>query len=1829
MNLLSKPADKAPPKPNLLQKMPAAPEPPASSFYNPYDPSEVRKEIYGNVLNAARSLPPIKNTRHTLELVDVKYDDDADDYEPTPAEHKEATLAGRSLGRRMSGTWRLLDNTTGKVLDEKRQAIARVPAMTKLGTFIHNGTQYAVIHQKRQKAGVYTRRRQSGEYESHLNALPGQGISHRYTFDPAKGTFHINIEQAKIPLMPLLRAMNVTDTQLREAWGDEVLAANKRYGNDATAIGKFYDRVVSMRDKVEGADKAKLVVDAFQKVKIDPYVSRKTLGREIPNLDASTIVDITKKLMRVSRGEEQVDNRDALNYQTIMGPADLFAERLSKDYGRMRSTMFRKASLRGNLSPIATNALSRQLDTVLLNSGLANAMEEINPGEHIDKLSKITSMGEGGLATTSAIPMSARNVQDSYYGLIDPVRTVESLRIGIDGHLTSAIRKGRDGRLYAPFKHVRSGKVAYVSGEDLADSVLSFPKEMDRKTKRVIGIRNGKIDFVSKDDVDYVLPDFEKAFSPLGSLVPFKSAMKPGRMSMASRMLTQALSLENGEAPLVRTGVPGEQGASFENKLGDYFGAVRAKQGGRVVSVNADTIKVQYADGTKANIDLFNNMPLNRKSVYSQTPLVQPGDQFTPGQTLARSNYTDKDGTMAVGANLRVGYVAHDGFNFEDAIVISRSAATKRLRSEHGYQHNVTVTPDKQIGKKQFLGYFAGKYDRSVLDKLDDDGVIKPGSLVNFGDPVVLGLEKRQIAHNKIVRGNAGMLNDASDVWEHESQGIVTDVHKGKKGVTVVVKSLMDTNEGDKLCYDAETEALTLAGWKPVSEITENDLVASLREDHSVEYLHPLALRAYRHAGPMYCLETTQVSLCVTDNHKLYAKRRNSSVYCLQEARNLFGRRFKMKRNGAWFGTTPESVTFPALKIAAGQGGVGSRELPPIVMPAKTYLMLLGMYLSEGSLINQPDSGSYGIKIDQVKPAHRAEMIAALDAAGVKYYLTDTKSEIYSKQLMLHFEQFGYCYEKFIPREVFGWDTDALRTLYTWMMWGDGCETGTSNTYHTTSAQLADDFQQLLLHIGWSGNIDRDEPYVGEIKGKEYQFRARYRISVYRQKNEPEINHGHAKRQNGQSESWQQYEGMVYCVTLPRNHVLYVRRKGKPVWCGNSGRMGDKGTISRIVEDEDMPIAADGKPLEILVNPLGLNSRVNVSQVIEAALGKIAAKTGKPYNVADFETIEDATQFAMDEMKKHGIKLFEPVHDPRTGRTIPGALVGNRWFMKLHHQAESKAQGRGTGGYSADDSPSAGSKRLSLLDANAHLAYGAYKTLGDSALVKGQRNEDYWLALMQGKNPPKPAVATVYKKMVAQAAASGIKIVDDGQLTNFMSMTDKDVAERSGGREITSGDTVDFENDMKPVRGGLFDEAATGGHNSERWSMIRLPEPMPSPVMEEPIRRLLGVTKKTFQEVLAGRGALPNGKTGPQGIKDTLAAIDLDKQIAQCITDIGGTRKGKRDEAIRRLKYLQGAKKTGVHPKEWMLETVPVLPTKFRPVSQLGEKKLPLIADANYLYKDLLENIGNFKALQGQIDDVGDERLAVYNSFKAITGLGDPTHPKLVEKNVKGLLRSIFGNSPKFSAFQRQLLSNRVDLVGRGVVVPDPDLDMDSLGIPENQAWDLYKIFTIRRLRRRGMPLADAARHVRDRTPLALHELQAEMKERPVKMVRAPVLHKFGVAAFIPHLIKGNAVRVSPLIVKPYNMDFDGDAVQYHVAATDDEVQEAMDLMRPSKNLISPADFKTPAYMPSQEYVGGLYTASSNRSGKPRRYFRSLDDLLRAAERGEIDVTDEVEIPKL
>ncbi len=1624
--------------PQATPSLPSAPAPTVPSFRHFGDNVQTRKLIFDNVLSAAQKIEPVSNPRHSLSIENPRWSG-PDSY--SLAEQKQAVLSRGTLGRKLVGDV-ILRDTAGNVLGQRSTQLARVPYMTDRGTFIMGGNEYTMAHQMRLKPGVFTRRKRNGELESHVNV--SKGFGHRIFLDPETGVFRIAIGQAKIPLVPLLRTMGISDGQMRDTWGNELSQVNMAHA-DPQAIGKLYRKLHSHGTAPELEQKA-AVAQSFNDMTLDPEVTKRTLGQAFSNVGPATLMAATQKLLRVARGEDEPDDRDALAYQHMMGPEDLFPERLLRAKSVARQLLW-KASARGNLDGVSSNAYDEAIKSALMGSGLGMPLEEINPADIFDQQARVTRMGEGGIPSLDAVPDEARSVQPSQFGFIDFLRTPESGKVGVDARIARAAVKGQDGKIYTQVR-TPTGEMVYKTPQEIADATVAFPNETKRNEQYIAALQNGKVKMVPRHKVDFEIPDMENTFSPLGNLIPMKSMVKGQRAVMAARMVTQALPLKDAEAPHVQSGMPGVAGRSFEQEYAKHMGAVHADAPARILSVEPDGIKMVDAQGQEKTVPLYNNFPYNRKTFIHQTATVQPGDVVQPGQLLARSNFTDGKGVTALGLNARVAYVPWGGLNFEDANLVSQSFA-KRMTSEHMYQHQHEWEDHDHQGRNAFVSMFPSTYDRKTLANFDEHGIVKPGTVVRHGDPLILIGREKERNRKSLLKGTKPSYQDATQTWEHEDEGIVTDVVKTPKGASVVVKAHVPMQVGDKLSGRYGDKGI-------VSHIIPDDQMPHDAQGKPYEVLlNPLGV----------------ISRCYDEDTEFFT-------------------------DDGW---------------------------------------KLGIDILQSNMLMEYDPVTQTIRMgEQQAPMYIAE---------------------YKGQMLNYMDHFV----------------------------------------------VTPDHKMI---------VDEYDPDIMYFAGRDAAWREVQAIQARQMKacNIPVVIPRFLKKLNSKNvctmelraNRWTtiDYDGFIFCPTVSTGYV--VTRRGQ--W--------------------------DNRNIVCLGN-------TNPAQIVEAALGKIAAARGEPFKIPDFQDEDDMIEFALKELHKSGLTDTEHITDPTNGRVVPDVFTGNRWFMKLHHTSESKGQGRGLGSYTAEMAPAKGgpegAKRIGMLETNALLSHGATEIIRGGSLIRGQSNPQFWAQYMSGFKPPTPAVPHVYNKFVNSLRASGINVIRDGTRTHIMALTDKDIDAMAGGRALRNVETVDWRN-MEPIPGGLFDKELTGGHASadgggNRWSYIPLHEPMPSPVMEEPIRRVLGLTTTKFNGIIAGTEKL-NGQIGPRAIASALDNLDINKELDRARAEIQSGKKTARDDAVRRLGYLKNAQRLGIHPREWIISKAPVLPPAFRPVSTMGPNKLPLVADPNYLYKELWDSNTTLGDMSLQLDDkdLGDERLATYNAFKAVTGLGDPTHPKNQERQVKGILKHVFGTSPKLGVVQRRLLGSTTDLVGRAVIAPDPDLDMDQVGVPENQAWTIYRPILIRRLVRRGMPRLQAAHAVEERSEVARKALLDEMDSGVVVINRAPTLHRYGMMAARPKLVKGNVLKISPLVVGGFGADFDGDAMQYHVPVTDEEKHEALEKMLPSRNLLSAATFKI-HYTPSQEYIGGLYESSARIDhDKPPMTFATVADAVRAHGQGRIGVGRRVEI---
>jgi len=359
-------------------------------------------------------------------------------------------------------------------------------------------------------------------------------------------------------------------------------------------------------------------------------------------------------------------------------------------------------------------------------------------------------------------------------------------------------------------------------------------------------------------------------------------------------------------------------------------------------------------------------------------------------------------------------------------------------------------------------------------------------------------------------------------------------------------------------CYDEKTRVLTKDGFKYFKDLKYTDYIATLNKDtDELEYYKPDKIVKFRRKDKMLKLKGTQFDLCVTPDHKMVVKEHMKDSYRVSKTDNWqlkplnemvivdqngdlkVSGKYRTKKNCIWTNSSEKSFSLP------GKKGV--------VLNMDLFLEFLGWYLSEGSLNIIKSNGAHRVVITQVKSQeYKKEIWDNIKSMGFTPINHGDKGILFnSKDMCLYLKQFGECYEKFIPKFVKSLSSRQIKILLTSMFKGDGSfhKNGTWCKYVTTSKKLAEDIQECLLKIGYSGAISTSDPTtkkIGKIDGREIRGkRLQYTVSVNRENNEPSMYYADLQEID--------YDGYVYCATVP-NHNMLVERNGKILFCGNTER---------------------------------------------------------------------------------------------------------------------------------------------------------------------------------------------------------------------------------------------------------------------------------------------------------------------------------------------------------------------------------------------------------------------------------------------------------------------------------------------------------------------------------------------------------------------------------------------------------------------------------------------------------------------------------------------------
>lgn len=393
------------------------------------------------------------------------------------------------------------------------------------------------------------------------------------------------------------------------------------------------------------------------------------------------------------------------------------------------------------------------------------------------------------------------------------------------------------------------------------------------------------------------------------------------------------------------------------------------------------------------------------------------------------------------------------------------------------------------------------------------------------------------------------------------------------------------------------------------------------------------------------------------------------------------------------------------------------------------------------------------------------------------------------------------------------------------------------------------------------------------------------------------------------------------------------------------------------------------------------------------------------------------------------------------------------------------------------------------------------------------------------------------------------------------------------------------------------------------------------------------LSEEEYDELyMYGADGFFEAKMGAEAVLQVLGEVDLDKLAVDLRAEVDETKttSAKYIKVVKRLKIIDGLRKSKTDPTWMILKVLPVLPPDLRPMVQLSGGRFAT-SDLNDLYRRVINRNNRLKHLIG----LGAPEIILRNEKRmlqeAVDSLFDQSQRKATRKSRgRQPLRSLSDMlKGKQGRFRQNLLGKRVDYSGRSVIIVGPDLKLNQCGLPKEMALEMFKPFVLREMIARGIaPNVKSAKNMLDRRPPEVFDILEEItKDHPVLLNRAPTLHKLGILAFYPVLIEGSAIRLHPAVCSGFNADFDGDQMAVHVPLSVKAIEEAKTLMLPDHNLLRPSDGSPVSTPASKEMALGVYylTSIDIRMTKHNSIFADKEEAVLAHQKQVIELRQPID----
>ena len=804
--------------------------------------------------NAFSDISPIESNTKDMCVEFGKYEFGEPKYSVDECKERDVSYQAP-----LSAEIRFINRETGEI-KEQEVFMGDFPLMTPRGTFIINGTERVVVSQLVRSPGVYfssERDKTSDKTIYNAKVIPSRGAWLEFETDK-RDILSVRIDRKrKQPATLLLRALGIAETreEIIDILGESEMVIRTLDRDPATtkeeSLIELYRRF--RPGEPPTIDSARTLLDGlffnpqrYDLAKVGRYKINKKLGFDPENnnstLTQEDIIETMRYIVALHDGAEGVttDDIDHFGNRRIRTVGELIQNQFRIGLSRMERVVRERMSMQepDDITPqslINIRPIVAAIKEFFGSSQLSQFMDQSNPAAGITHKRRLSALGPGGLSRERA-GFEVRDVHTSHYGRMCPIETPEGPNIGLIGSLATYARINPYGFIETPYRRIVDGKVTddidYLTADEEEKYTIAQANETFNLETREFGYFDDEGNFVkatkvlcrTKDangvfgepdevnpmNVQYMDVSPRQMTSVATSLIPFLEHDDANRALMGSNMQRQAVPLLRPNAPLVGTGI--------EHRIAVDSGEILVAQNSGVVDyVDGQTIIVEREDGEYDEYLIPKFQRSNQSGCMNHKPIVAKGDEVCKGDVLADGPSCDK-AELSLGQNLMVAYMPWEGYNYEDAIIVSeRVVAEDLLTSIHISEYEIDAR-DTKLGPEEITREIPNISEDMISD-LDADGIIRVGAEVFPGDVLVGKVtpkgETELTAEERLLRAifgeKAREVRDTSLKVPHGSGGRVINVVRSSRldgdelapGVNELVRVFVaqkrKIQQGDKL----------------------------------------------------------------------------------------------------------------------------------------------------------------------------------------------------------------------------------------------------------------------------------------------------------------------------------------------------------------------------------------------------------------------------------------------------------------------------------------------------------------------------------------------------------------------------------------------------------------------------------------------------------------------------------------------------------------------------------------------------------------------------------------------------------------------------------------------------------------------------------------------------------------------------------------------------------------------------------------------------------------------------------------------------------------------